>query len=269
MSWLMRARRVAPRNSALAASAFAALCQDAASAARSASCSVSINCAERRRRSRRPTARSRARRVSCSTGAGPCRAGVAHRTGRCRAATGLGATPMSGVRRRAADVDRLAEVLVESGHQAAQSVTLGDVSGHRDDRKGSATGCLFGRAQASEQFEAVHLRHVEIEQRDVESPCVASSSARSGCVSTVQSCPSRALRCARKRVDRGSSSTTSSRALREGQDASVRAVSAPLRHRKRDNRFSPRAHTARIGGTTYGNHRPPYPAAYGRACCAC
>ncbi|EXI88900.1 MAG: hypothetical protein AW11_02003 [Candidatus Accumulibacter regalis] len=65
-------------------------------------------------------------------------------------------------------VDRLGQIIVHAGGEAAFPVTVHGVGGHRDDRLSPLASGHFGRADPARCFEPVHDRHHHVHQHDVE-----------------------------------------------------------------------------------------------------
>ena len=67
--------------------------------------------------------------------------------------------------------DRLGEIAVEAGGQAALAIALHGVGRQRDDRHVAAAFSL-ALANRPERLEAVHLGHLQVHQDDVEAGCL-------------------------------------------------------------------------------------------------
>ena len=65
-------------------------------------------------------------------------------------------------------LDRLGDVAVHAGRQAALAVALHGVGGHGDDRACAGPSPASRRADRGRRLEAVHLRHLHVHQHQVE-----------------------------------------------------------------------------------------------------
>ena len=93
-----------------------------------------------------------------------CRAFAVHR----KNATGVG----TGARlvdhpRQRLEIDRLRDIIVETRAETVFAIAAHRVSGHGDDRRVAARRA-FGLADAGGGFKAVHLRHLQIHQDEIE-----------------------------------------------------------------------------------------------------
>ena len=64
-------------------------------------------------------------------------------------------------------IDRLGQIAVHAGGEAALAIAAHRVRGHGDDPH-ARRGALLARADAGGRFEAAHLRHLHVHQHDVE-----------------------------------------------------------------------------------------------------